>query len=348
MVPLVTAAVVACSDDPMSVPTAYGGDALPEARTGAAATWSGGEISWEQLDEATAQEARSLEIDYRMQVYELQLQAVEGLVVEQLLEAEASKRGLADIDALLAEALAGGPPPSEDAVDALWQEARAQYPGVMKEQLRPALVEELIRRGQADRYRELVGQLQEAAGVEYGVTYPDLPRVEVPVDPTDPSAGPTDAPVTIVQFLEYQCYFCSKVLPTLDQVMEEYEGKVRLVYKDFPLPGHDRALPAAIAARCAGEQGKYEPMSRLLLGRQQALEDADLLGYAAELSLDSDAFASCYGERRPEAAVMASLAQGRLAGVAATPTFLVNGVMLSGAQPYERFASIIDRELGRD
>ena len=118
-----------------------------------------------------------------------------------------------------------------------------------------------------------------------------------------------------------------------------------MVYKDFPLENHQRALPAAVAARCAGEQGKYWEMSRKLLENQQALGDDDFQTYASNLSLDVNTFETCRNSGEMEPLVRAAFKQGQDAGVAATPTFYVNGLLVSGAQPYDQFKAIIDQEL---
>ena len=218
-------------------------------------------------------------------------------------------------------------------------------PGATLEAARPHIVQELRQRSLSARYTTYIDDLRERVGVNRDFPYPDLPRADVPVDADDPVFGPDDAPVTIVQFAEYQCYFCNRVLPTLHQLTEEYEGKVRLVFKDFPLQNHPQAMPAAIAAHCAGDQDKYWPYNETLLANQGALGREDLLGYARDLTLDLDAFSECLDSGRFESVVLRAMEQGRQLGVQATPTFFINGLVLSGAQPYDRFASLIDREL---
>ena len=174
--------------------------------------------------------------------------------------------------------------------------------------------------------------------------FQDPPRLGNQFD-DDPMLGKKDAPVTIVQFAEYQCYYCNQAAPTLERLMKEYDGRVRLVFKDYPLSNHTAALPAAVAARCAGDQGKYWEMNKILLANQQALLEDDLHGYAKKLGLDMDRFQECQTSGRFEPSIQADLALGNEKGVDATPTFFINGVLLPGAQPYDRFAALIDREL---
>jgi protein-disulfide isomerase len=178
------------------------------------------------------------------------------------------------------------------------------------------------------------------------VPFPDLPRVEVSAD-DDPFLGTDGAPVTIIQFAEYQCPYCGKAGESVDKVLENYEGKVKMVFRDFPLSFHPRAVPAAVAANCAGEQGKYWEMHRLLMSNQRALEESDLTSHATSLGLDLAKWNTCRADPAQEAEVNADMEAGAAVGVSGTPAFFINGIMLSGALPYERFQEIIDRELDR-
>jgi protein-disulfide isomerase len=120
---------------------------------------------------------------------------------------------------------------------------------------------------------------------------------------------------------------------------------VRLIYKDFPLPSHDLAMPAAEAARCAGEQGRYWAYHDVLFDRQPRFQRDDLVAYAMNLKLDRDRFERCLDRRTFRAAVEADFAEGRELGVRSTPTFLINGKPLVGAQPIETFRAAIDDAL---
>lgn len=128
-------------------------------------------------------------------------------------------------------------------------------------------------------------------------------------------------------------------------MFEEYDGRVRLIYKDFPLPSHTLAVPAAEAARCAGVQGAYWPYHDMLFRRQPHFEREDLVGYAIELNLQRERFERCLDDRTFRAAVMADYDEGRGLGVRGTPTFLINGKSLVGAHPIEEFRAAIDEAL---
>jgi protein-disulfide isomerase len=310
------------------------------------ASWDGGQLTYGELREQVANDLRTMEIQYQLQRYETMNQALRTAVMGVLLEAEAQRQGLAEVDLLLErEVEAKVEPPTEEEVQEFYRMVSRQLGGVSYAEARPFLVQDLVRQAQVERFQEYVVELEEAAHVNFSLPYPDLPRIEVPIGEYDPVIGASDAVVTIIQFAEYQCPYCNRVAPTLDRVLEEYDGKVRMVFKDFPLSSHGRAMPAAIAAHCAGEQDHYWDMNRLMLANQQALEDADLLRYAGDLSLDVDAFQSCLVSGKFEPYIAEDMAHGRDAGVSATPSFLINGISFSGAQPYERFSALIEQEL---
>lgn len=127
--------------------------------------------------------------------------------------------------------------------------------------------------------------------------------------------------------------------------MKEYDGRLRLVFKDLPLPFHDLARPAHEAARCAAEAGKFWPYHDRLFQEQPAFQREDLVRYAVDLGLDRADFTKCLDERRFSAAVEADMAQARALGINGTPTFLIHGRQLVGAHPIETFRSVIDEAL---
>jgi protein-disulfide isomerase len=162
-----------------------------------------------------------------------------------------------------------------------------------------------------------------------------------------PSKGPRDALVTIVEFSEFQCPFCARVEPALSKIMEEYAGKVRLVWRDFPLPFHQDATPAAIVARVAGEQGKFWEMHEKLFQNQRQLDRPSLERYAQELGVNVAKVKAALDAKKYEAQIKADLEMGQKIGVSGTPAFFINGTFLSGAQSYEVFKARVDQELAK-
>jgi protein-disulfide isomerase len=160
-----------------------------------------------------------------------------------------------------------------------------------------------------------------------------------------PIKGAKDALVTIVQFSDFQCPYCSRVEPTIDKIMEEYKGKVRVAWRNKPLPFHDKAKPAAIAALAADQQGKFWPMHDIMFKNQQNLDAASLEKYAKEIGLDMAKFKAALQDKKLQDSVEADTAMGDKLGARGTPAFFVNGSFLSGAQPFENFKSRIDEQL---
>ena len=160
-----------------------------------------------------------------------------------------------------------------------------------------------------------------------------------------PVKGPKDALVTIVMWSDYQCPFCSRVEPTLNKVMEDYKGKVRIAWKDLPLPFHNNAMPAATAARAAGEQGKFWEMHGKLFANQANLDRPNLEKYATELGLNMGRFKAAMDSDKYKKEIQSDMDQGAKIGARGTPAFFINGKFLSGAQPYEAFKTKIDQEL---
>jgi protein-disulfide isomerase len=188
------------------------------------------------------------------------------------------------------------------------------------------------------------------AAAQAAASTPEIPaqvtRYDVPID-DDPVYGSADAPITIIEFSDYECPYCRKwhqeVFPRL---MEEYPDQVRLVYRDFPLTSiHSNAVPAAIAANCAAEQDAYWEFNERLFSMDLGLGPEAYQGYADELGLDTDSFTECIDSNRYEEEVQADFDYASQLGIRSTPTFFINGIALVGAQPYDVFKQVIDQEL---
>ena len=174
--------------------------------------------------------------------------------------------------------------------------------------------------------------------VRYGAGYGDIKPIK---------CAKEDCEITIIEFSEYQCPFCARVIPTSKKLLKAYKGRIRWVMKDLPLDFHDRAKPAAIAAGCAGEQGKFWHMYHKLYENQSELDDADFVKYAKEFKIYNRKFKECIA--KPDKQLMRinrSMAEASKLNVNGTPAFFINGKRISGAVPYERFKEIIDKEVG--
>jgi len=171
---------------------------------------------------------------------------------------------------------------------------------------------------------------------------PPVQKIEVGQAPVK---GPANAPITIVAFSDFECPFCGRVIPTLKQVEEEYKGKVRIAFKHQPLPFHQNAKPAAMAAMAAHEQGKFWEMHDKLFSNQRALDRASLEKYAEELKLDMGKFKAALDGNKFNAQIEADSSEGMRVGANGTPTFFINGRTVVGAVPFDNFKRVIDEEL---
>ena len=176
----------------------------------------------------------------------------------------------------------------------------------------------------------------------------DIARVQVGID-DDAAKGEEDAPVTIIEFSDYECPFCQRFYSqTLSQIQSQYidTGKARLIYRDFPLNNiHPQAQKAAEAAECAGEQGKYYEMHDKLFENGVQGGITSYKKYAQEIGIDTNEFSSCLDSGKMAAEVSKDLQDGQQAGVAGTPAFFVNGKPINGAQPFPVFQEAIEAEL---
>lgn len=170
-------------------------------------------------------------------------------------------------------------------------------------------------------------------------------RYSVP-DDGDPSIGPANAPITIIEFSDYECPYCERWhTEVYTRLLEEYGDKIRIVFRDFPLSSiHPNAQPAAEAAHCAGEQNAYWQFHDKIFQGDELGEEI-YLQYAKELGLDVESFKTCIQSGRFSNEVAADYQYAAELGVRSTPTFFINGLAVVGAQPYEVFKNVIDQEL---
>jgi len=209
------------------------------------------------------------------------------------------------------------------------------------DQLRTVLREQ----NEATRRHEFANTLRSNAKVAVYLEPPDPFRAAVGSD--GPSRGLPTAPVTIVEFEDFQCPFCRKAQDTLQQVLVKYKDTVRLVHRDFPLqPLHPTTWKAHEAARCAGEQGKFWEY-RDLLYKNAPSPPEQLSTFASQLGMDSAAFKACVDSGKFKAAVQKDEDEGDRLGVQGTPAFFINGRPLAGAQPESQFSRMIDEELNK-
>jgi len=162
------------------------------------------------------------------------------------------------------------------------------------------------------------------------------------------STGPKNAKVTLIEVSDFQCPYCERHVPTMEQIMKDYAGKVRRVWINFPLTSiHPYAMKAAEASECAGEQGKFWEMHGKIFANQSAITVDDLKGYASDLGLDTSKFDSCLDDSKYASKIQEQMAAAQAAGVTGTPGTFVNGELVKGAYPFDTFKQLIDAELAK-
>ena len=342
---------------PLLVGTLLSGCSKPSgAETGAAALFEvrdpkatvarvdGAPITEGELMVEAKASLAAVESRFAEEVHKQKVGALDRLVEKRLLEARAKKEGIS-VDALLEREVSRKvPEPAEAALQSVYDQTKATgqalppFPEVKGE------IAAFMRSQLAQGLRQkLVAGLRAQAKVESLLPPLLLPKVAFKAD--GPSRGDASAPVTIVEFSDYECEFCRLAEETVRKVLNDYEGRVRLVHQTFPLSIHPRASKAAEAALCAGEQGRYWEMHDSLIAKQGALGVDDLKGRALALGLDAPRFDACLDSGRMAQIVQASKRLGEGLGLNSTPAFFINGRPLSGAQPFERFKELVDNEL---
>ena len=280
-------------------------------------------------------------LDLRKQEYKLKSDALNQSIHKKLIEVEAKKKGLSTEELLKQEVDSKIPEPSDD-------EAKGYYLAVKNQTTLPfdqvkSQVKQLLKNAEIGQAREkYADSLRDKTEVSILLR---PPVVRVNYDPARVK-GDADAPITIVEFGDFQCPFCGRVQPLLKDVLAKYKGKVKLAYRDFPLSQiHPHAEMAAEASRCALAQGKFWEMHDAMFADQSTLDKAALTETAAGLGLDQNSFESCLTSDKYKAVVQQDVQAGSEAGVNGTPTFFINGEFLSGVQSDADFTKIIDRQL---
>lgn len=306
-----------------------------------AAEVDGEKISVDAVTHAAGQPLAKVE----EQAYSLKQQKLNQLIGDRLLAHEADRRKIS-VDALVkAEITAKVAPVTAADIHALYEANKAQLPNPeaeLKDQLQAYLANQRL----AARRQEYVASLQSQASVKVYLQAPPPFRTEV--TGTGPSRGAPEAPVTIVEFEDFQCPYCKQVIDTVEKVVARYGDKVRLVHRDFPLQSlHPASWKAHEAARCAEKQGKFWEYRALLYANAPAAGVEQLTSYAVQTKLDAPAFKKCLDSGEFTMAIQRDEEEGTRVGVEGTPAFFVNGRLLSGSQPEGEFSRLIDEELSK-
>ncbi len=276
-------------------------------------------------------------------LYESRRSVIDEIVVRTLIDKEAAALGV-DGQALARQEIGAKIVPPTEAEIADWYRANPQrVQGASLDQVRGAIADLLVQERTYRAEQAYVETLKARTPVTVTL---EPPREDV-ADAGRPVRGPANAPVTIIEFSDFQCPYCLQAQNTVARVLATYGDRIRLVYRHYPLPNHPDAVPAAEASMCAAEQDRFWPFHDHLFANQNQLSVEALKQHAATLGLDTAAFNACFDGGKHRAEIEADMAAAEEAGVTGTPAFFINGRPLGGAQPYEAFERIIEDELAR-
>jgi protein-disulfide isomerase len=278
----------------------------------------------------------------RLNTYTLARQALDLTINDLLLLAEANRRGVPPEEIVRKEISEKVRAPTEAEIAKFYADNKAKIPGelaAVSSQIASYLQEQDRQRLEQD----LSERLRKGADIRLFISEPPLPVQSISVD-DDPVRGDANAPVTIVEFTDFQCPSCAAMQPIVDEVLKSYGPKVKLVVRDFPLAMHANARKAAEAANAAHAQGKFFEYTALLLKRQNALDVPSLKKYASELGLDRVRFDAALDGGKYAAEVRHDISDGELYGVDSTPAIFVNGIALREMSA-EALRALIDRGL---
>jgi protein-disulfide isomerase len=293
-------------------------------------------------DELMAEVAGDL-FKIRQQMYDIKSQGLRDMIFDRLVDVAAAAEQMSRQDYLKANVDDKVEPPTMEEIERMVNQYRARLPED-DTQAREQVTRYLTSQKQRAALDSLRNRLMAANEVEILL---DPPRVEIKPRPENPSRGGEDAPVVLIEFTDFECPYCSRVQGTIAQVMSRYEGKVRHVFKHLPLAMHRNARLAAEASLCAGDQGQFWEMHDWMFQNQRSLQREHLVAQAKVLELNEQLFIECLDKETYVEAVDTDMAEANSVGITGTPGFLINGRVLSGAQPLQNFVEVIDDELQR-
>lgn len=314
----------------------------PAPKEGLAAKIGDMEVTNAELQDGIESELYEAE----SKVFEIKFNRLKSLLLQRYMDKDPRKQNLSN-DEFLSKYIAKDVVISDKQIDAFIKDQN-----IPAEHINPQVREKIKSYLEMERKKESVdvwiSEQTKKSPVEVFIPKPRRPTFQVEAG-NSPSFGAKDAKVTIVEFSDFQCPFCAKGADALKEIKKKYGNKVKVVFKNFPLPFHNHAEAAANAGLCANEQGVefFWKMHDEMFAAQDALDAEGLKKTAKKIGLKTDAFEKCVAENKFAAQVKADMEEGKVAKVKSTPTFFINGQLINGAQPLDVFSELIDEELAR-
>lgn len=333
--PLIAIAIVACSQSESVANDSGVHFTKKSGGTGnVVAKYDGKEITQEDLEKASPDVYSA-----RLEVYRAQKGALEDYVRNAVMDGLAQKAKMPTEEFMKKEMETAKKKISDKEVETFLKSKNvpdtSKVPAEVKDQVRGLL-----------HIQKLVSAATKSNQVELYLSRPKAAPLNFNLD-GQASWGSNDAAVTIVEFSDFQCYYCGQARARLAELKKIYGKKIRIVYKHYPLPNHTEARPAAEASMCVNEQGsdKFWKYHDYLFDNQKAWTAADLKEYAKKAGADEKKFEECFNAKKFASLIDASVAEGQKLGINSTPSFFVNSQLVKGAQPIEEFREIIDEAL---
>ena len=301
------------------------------------ATVNGRSITQDEVERLVIAQTLPLE----QKLYAIRKAALENLITSSVLENEAETRGVS-VAELRKQLTAGQVQVTSAQVEEAYAANISFLASMSPDEAKERLRLDLENQERMQNYRTALAKLRAAARISLILTEPRLPAVND--DATAPSIGPENAKVTIVEYSDFECLYCRTVFNTLKQVLKMYEKEVRLVFKHLPLEIHQQAFPAAQAAFCAGQQGLFWKYHDALFTAETLASDS-FKKIANDLHLGLPQFNECLTSSASRNAVALNIREASQLGINSTPTFIVNGKLVSGALTLEEFKAIIEQEV---
>jgi protein-disulfide isomerase len=286
--------------------------------------------------------------DLEKKIFDLKMNRLKAVMLKKLIESDPKKKNLTN-DQFLDKYIAKSISVSNKDIQKFIKQRK-----IPKEQITDMVKGQIKKFLEVEKKKEAVerwmAEKTSKTPVKIYFPRPTRPTFEVKVTEKDPSWGNKDAKVTIVEFSDFQCPFCSKAAKVMEQVKKHYGKKVRIVFKNFPLPFHPQAKGAAMAALCANEQGAtyFWGMYRHFFENQSALDADSISKYAKNIGLNIEKFNQCIKQKKFKSKLDDDMKQaGEDLSIKSTPTFYINGQLVNGALPFETFKEIIDEQLAQ-
>lgn len=304
------------------------------AAPGVVAKFDNKEISLDDLEKSSPEIYSA-----RLEVYKAQKAALDEYIRNQVLEGLAKKSGKSMDEFMRGEMESAKKKISDKEVEAFLKNRNIpdtqKVPAEVRDQVRGLL-----------HVQKIVSAATRSNQVEFYLKRPKASPLDFKME-GEPTWGSADAPITVVEYADFQCYYCGKARERLNELKKIYGKKLRIVYKHFPLPNHTEARPAAEASMCVNEQGseKFWKFYDIVYDNQKAWTKEDFKEYAKKSGADVKKFEECFDAKKYAAHVDASLAEGQRFGINSTPSFFVNSQLVKGAQPIAEFREIIDESV---